>query len=354
MRRAIKLLMALSKLDPRMAFDCEQTDKFSGLTSAYVLYYYYDDGTLEMIQRKDGKVNLKRHVTPLRRCDFFIGSIISIHGKLTTITGCADAVTTKLCEDQNERSTLLVCYGIGREKLGNTIAVIMKEVGLTIVDIQLAWIKTETEKRYSLPKGLVGTSVVVLQCVSPKCVEKGIEVMNRIPGVLAATDRYEAETWGEFCRSVARKPLAALHEPNSTVVILKPHAIQEKVVGNIIQAFCCAALEITGLTQLSVTTAEMDKFLQPYRGVLPDIEGAVRSMTGTLWAMQLMSPQGIDVIQGVRKICGPYDSILAKKLYPHTIRGSYGRNQSENAVHCCEIPEDGPVYADFFFRGASQ
>lgn len=346
--------MALSKLDPRMAFDCEQTDKFSGLTSAYVLYYYYDDGTLEMIRRKDGKASLMRHVTPLKRSAFFIGSIISIHGKLTTITGYADVVTTKLCEDQNERSTLVVCSGIGMDKLGKTIAVVMEELGMTVVNIQLIWIKGETVEHYSLPENLIGTSVVVLQCVSSKCLEKGVEVMKRIPGVLAATDQYEAEMWGELCRSMSSKPLVARREENSTVVVLKPHAIQEKVVGNIVQIFCDAGLEITGFTQLSVTTSEMDKFLQPYRGVLPDIEGTVRSMTGTLWVMQLMSPQGMDVLQVVRTLCGPYDSVLAKKLYPRTIRGQFGKTQCENAVHCCDIPGEGPVYANFFFRGISQ
>lgn len=345
--------MALSKLDPRMAFDCEQTDKFSGLTSAYVLYYYYDDGTLEMIRRKDGKVSLFRHKTPLRRCDFYRGSNISIHGKLTTITGYADIVTTKLCEDQNERTTLIVCDGIGMQKIGKVIAVVMEELEMSIVNIQLTWVQGEMVERYGVPKSLVGTSVVVLQCLSIHCITKGEEVMKRIPGVLAATDAYEAEMWGELCNSMSKKPLVVRHQDNSTVVILKPHTIQEKVAGNIVQMLCDTGLEVTGFTQLSATTAEISRFLEPYRGVLPNIDGALQSMVGTLWVIQLMSPQGQDALKLVRLLCGPYDSVLAKKLYPKTIRGRFGKTQTENAVHCCDIAGDGPVYADFFFKGTS-
>lgn len=341
--------MAISKLDPRMAFDCEQFDKFSGLTYQYVLYYFYEDETLEMVQRKNGKTYVKRHKTNIPRSEFYLGSTVHILGKMTKITGYADKITTQLCEDQNERTTIIVSDH-GMPKLGKTISVVTEELGMTIVNIQLAWIKQETVTKYELPDVLQGSSVVLLQCVSSKCLEKGIEVMQRLPGVIAASDRYEAELWGDLCLKASQKPLAVFQQENSTVVVIKPDVIVGNIAGSVVQQLCDANLEVTGFTQITVNSEEMDKFLRPYRGVLPDIEGTVHTMVGTIWVMQLMSPQGGDVLQQVRALCGPFDSVIAKKLYPRTIRGRFGKNQTQNAVHCCDLPGDGPIYADFFFK----
>lgn len=341
--------MAISTLDPRMAFNCEQYDKYSGVTNHYVLLFFYEDGTLEMIQRKNGKVYVKRHKTDIPRTAFFLGAEIPILGKMSKIISYADEVTTKLCEDQNERTTLIVSdFGMG--KLGKTISVITVELGMTISNIQLAWINQETIQKYELPDVLQGTSVAVLQCVSEKCMEKGIEVMQRLPGVIAATDRYVAQLWGDLCSQMARQPLAVFNEKRSTVVILKPHVIEENLAGNIIQQICDQGLEITGFAQITMNTTVMDKLLQPYQGVLPDIEGTVQSMVGTIWAVQLMSPQGADVVQLVRELCGPYDTVIARKLRPESIRGKFGRTQVLNAVHCCDLPRDSPIYADTLFK----
>eukprot|EP00796_Vickermania_ingenoplastis_P007326 gene7326-5162_t len=345
--------MAISKLDPRMAFDCEQYDKFSGLTYAYVLYYFYEDGTLEMVQRKNGKLYVKRHKTDIQRSEFYLGSTIHVLGKMTKITGYADPVTQQLCEDQNERTTIIVSDH-GMPKLGNCISIVMEELGVTITNIQLAWVKQETVEKYSLPDVLQSTSVVIMQCVSSKCLEKGIEVMRRCQGVVAASDRFEVDAWADFCIDSAKKPLAVFGQENSTVVVVKPHVILEKVVGSIVQMLCDAELEITGFTQLNISTTEMHHFMKPYQAVLPDIEGTVMNMVGTVWAIQFMSPKGQDVLQVVRQICGPYDSPIAKKLYPKSIRGRYGQTQTRNAVHCCDLPGDGPIYADFFFKHAGE
>lgn len=332
-----------------MAFNCEQFDKFSELTYQYVLFYFYEDSSMEMLDKRNGKVHLKRTPVSFSRSEFFLGATLNILGKTTKIIGYADEVTYQLCEDQNERTTIIVSDA-GVAKLGKVVSVITEELGISIVNMQMAYVKQEMVEKYMLPDVLKGTSVIVLQCVSSKAMEKGVAVMQRCAGVIAASDHTEAKMWGDLCLDAAKKPLAVFGQGNSTVVIVKPHVIVDRVVGNVIQLLCDADLEITAASQFTISTSEMNTFMQPYRGVLPDIEGTVNGMVGTVWAIQFMSPRGLNVIEQVRGICGPYDPQIARHLYPKTIRARFGKSPTLNCVHCCDLPEDGPVYADFCYK----
>lgn len=51
-----------------------------------------------------------------------------------------------------------------------------------------------------------------------------------------------------------------------------------------------------------------------------------------------------------------YDSMivflqdLCRQLYPDSIRAQYGKTIIHNAVHCTDLPEDGELEVEYFFK----
>lgn len=56
-----------------------------------------------------------------------------------------------------------------------------------------------------------------------------------------------------------------------------------------------------------------------------------------------------DVVESLRRLCGPADPETARDLRPHTLRAIYGANKAQNAVHCTDLEEDAPLEVAFFF-----
>ena len=56
-----------------------------------------------------------------------------------------------------------------------------------------------------------------------------------------------------------------------------------------------------------------------------------------------------NVVQKFRKLCGPYDPEIARKLEPNTIRALFGVDRVMNAVHCTDLAEDGRLQVQYVF-----
>jgi nucleoside-diphosphate kinase len=56
-----------------------------------------------------------------------------------------------------------------------------------------------------------------------------------------------------------------------------------------------------------------------------------------------------NAVEKFRKLCGPYDPEIARKLEPNTLRAKFGVDRVLNAVHCTDLPEDGKLEVHFIF-----
>jgi len=62
------------------------------------------------------------------------------------------------------------------------------------------------------------------------------------------------------------------------------------------------------------------------------------------------SDQQTDVVDSMRSCCGPWDVNMAKELHPNTLRAIHGRDRVRNAIHCTDLPKDGLIEVEYFFK----
>ncbi|KAH9577506.1 protein of unknown function DUF1126 [Trypanosoma melophagium] len=344
--------MALSKQDPRLAFFCEKHDDISHLTRHFVLLFYYEDQSIEMREMPNNTLHLKRTPFPhMKKDDFNIGAVLTIFGGIVTLTAYADEVTRELCESKSESTVVLLGESL-LSQVGRCLAILTEECGFTISAMQMTWAMDDAQSTYGLPAELIGGRVVVVKCARADAMKKGIAYMNRVPGAHAARNEEESKRWVQLLDQARRQPVAIFNDYRSTVVIIKPHALRKQAGGSIIQQLMdVTGFELTALMLVNLSSRVVDEFLQPYKGVLPDFVETASALTGPVWILQLVSlNDGVDAVSTVREACGPFDPFIAKELRPKTIRAIFGVNRAENAVHCCDLPEEGPLYAEFFFK----
>lgn len=112
------------------------------------------------------------------------------------------------------------------------------------------------------------------------------------------------------------------------------------------------AYVITALQMFSLDAVNASEFLEVYKGVVPP--GEFGSMldeltSGPFVAMELADPDGANPVDPIREIAGPADPEIARMLRPNSIRAKFGLNKIQNAVHCTDLEEDGPLEVSYFF-----
>ena len=65
--------------------------------------------------------------------------------------------------------------------------------------------------------------------------------------------------------------------------------------------------------------------------------------------MELADADGANPVEAVRELAGPADPEIARMLRPNSIRAKFGLNKVQNAVHCTDLLEDGPLEVSYFF-----
>jgi nucleoside-diphosphate kinase len=70
--------------------------------------------------------------------------------------------------------------------------------------------------------------------------------------------------------------------------------------------------------------------------------------TGPVIALEVRAGQE-GVVSKFREFVGPWDVEMAQELRPQTIRAKFGRNRTQNAIHCTDLPEDGVTESAYFF-----
>lgn len=118
-----------------------------------------------------------------------------------------------------------------------------------------------------------------------------------------------------------------------TVVLIKPDGFSKKVVGQVIDRFERAGLDIVDL-KLVRLTEEILRTWYAHHADKPFFPSLVKDMMATPVVAMILEGEG--AIQKVFDICGPTDPAEAKE---GTIRKDFGESKPKNVVHRSDSKE---------------
>ncbi|HEU97513.1 MAG: nucleoside-diphosphate kinase [Fervidicoccaceae archaeon] len=118
-----------------------------------------------------------------------------------------------------------------------------------------------------------------------------------------------------------------------TFVMIKPDAVERKLVGEIISRFERKGFRIVALKQLRMTREQAEELYSPHREK-PFFKDLVDFATrGPVVVMIVEGNSAVDV---VRLMIGSTDG---RKAAPGTIRGDYALDIQENVIHASDSRE---------------
>ncbi len=128
-----------------------------------------------------------------------------------------------------------------------------------------------------------------------------------------------------------------------TLVLLKPDAVNRRLVGEIINRFEKKGLKIVAMKMLWVSRELAEKHYEMHRGK-PFYESLLDYITSSpIVAMVLEGEKAIEV---VRKMMGKTNGVEAE---PGTIRGDYSLSIQNNLVHGSDSRESAEREIALFF-----
>jgi nucleoside-diphosphate kinase len=129
----------------------------------------------------------------------------------------------------------------------------------------------------------------------------------------------------------------------TTLIILKPDAVQRGLMGRIISRFEDKGLQVVGckLMQISGELAATHYEAHKER---PFYAGLVNFMTSS--PVLVLAVRGMDSIAISRKMMG---ATFGSKAEPGTIRGDFGVSNSFNLIHGSDSPEAAEREIGLFF-----
>ncbi len=128
-----------------------------------------------------------------------------------------------------------------------------------------------------------------------------------------------------------------------TLILLKPDAVQRRLIGKILARFEDKGLRIAGMKLMQVSKELAETHYQDHKGK-PFYDGLVGFITSSpVVALCLEGPSAITVC---RNMMG---ATFGFKADPGTIRGDYGISNQFNLVHGSDGPEAAERELGLFF-----
>jgi nucleoside-diphosphate kinase len=129
-----------------------------------------------------------------------------------------------------------------------------------------------------------------------------------------------------------------------TFGIIKPDAVKKNAIGGTLALIEAGGLRVVGLRMTHLTKDQAEGFYAVHKA-RPFFNDLVRFMTSG--PCVVMALEGENAIARYRELMGPTDS---KKAPAGTIRGQYGTDIEQNAVHGSDGPDTARFELDYFFK----
>ncbi|MDA0803233.1 MAG: nucleoside-diphosphate kinase [Planctomycetota bacterium] len=129
----------------------------------------------------------------------------------------------------------------------------------------------------------------------------------------------------------------------TTLIILKPDAVQRGVVGRVVTRFEEKGLQIVGMKLMQIPRATAERHYAPHAGK-PFYDGLLAFMTSS--PVVVMAVRGVGAIAIARNLMG---ATFGSKAAPGTIRGDFGVSNAFNLIHGSDSTEAAHKELGLFF-----
>jgi len=129
----------------------------------------------------------------------------------------------------------------------------------------------------------------------------------------------------------------------TTLIILKPDAVQRGLMGRIISRFEEKGLQIVGVRMMLISPELAARHYESHKGK-PFYDGLVKFMTSS--PVLVLAIAGVGAIAISRKMMG---ATFGSNAEPGTIRGDFGVSNSFNLIHGSDSPEAAEREFGLFF-----
>lgn len=130
----------------------------------------------------------------------------------------------------------------------------------------------------------------------------------------------------------------------TTLIILKPDAVQRGLMGRIISRFEEKGLQIVGAKLMKIPLSLAEQHYKDHKGK-PFYDGLVGFMTSA--PVLVLAVRGLGAIAISRNLMG---ATFGSKAAPGTIRGDFGVSNSFNLIHGSDSPEAAEREMSLFFQ----
>lgn len=370
-------------MEERFAFLAEWYDPSAALLRRYQLLFYPKDGSVEMFDVKNQRTFLRRtKYDELHQEDLFVGNRVNVFSRQLDLIGYGDQYTGNKLGSKKER-TLAMIKPDAVNKMGDILQMIndanliltkAKMTKLTWKQAADFYTEHQTKSFFNnLLQFMTSGPVVAMELMGDEAVsvwrrilgptDSGVARKEAPPSLRAqfGTDGTRNAGHGsDSLASAARElefffPSTAGHGPANTAnctdcscCVIKPHAISEALTGKILHSISAAGFEISALQMFNMDRANAEEFLEVYKGVVTEYPNMVAELcSGPCMALEI---RGTDAPKTFREFCGPADPEIARHLRPDSLRALYGKTKVQNAVHCTDLPEDGILEVQYFFK----
>lgn len=385
----LSLLLNQSDIDnSRYSFNVEWHDTEASVIRTFILFYYKVDGTVELYDTKYRRMFLRRtKCDSVTLGDLHIDAAVNILSRQMKITGFADEYTHVHLGVVMQRTFAMLKPDVV-EKMGQILKLIIQN-GFKVTKLKMVQMtKEHALEFYAEHKGkpflpflieyMTSGPVIAMELLAENGVAKWRELLGPtdseqarkdVPGSIRARfgkdKSLNAAHGSDSCISAERElniffptsQIAQYESPrstatfkNTTCCIIKPHAVQEDLLGDIVSEIQENGFKITAMQMFYMEHPNAEEFYEVYKGVLAEYSGMVNQLvSGASVAMEIAGSDA-DTPSKFRAFVGPADPELARKLRPSTLRAKFGKTKVQNAVHCTDLPEDGLLEVEYFFK----
>jgi len=372
------------------SFNCLWYDRVADLDRAYILNYYLDTDEIEMHDAQARRIFLRRcRYEGVGLKDIVVGSTVTIYSRQLKVVGFANEFTRKALGALQEKTCALI-----KPHALMTNALIVADAlqaalarGLRCARIRLVHFqKANAEAFYAehlskpfypdLQAMITAAPACALELVGPNAVSEWRDIigptdpskcearhLRKKYGESITCNAFHgsaspAEAEEELKKAFSLPPVASVDSRNKGVLVVLPkftHLLSEIVIR--LQNFLNAKskdVHITGMTTGTPTAVDVRELLAAYEGVISRWADYVDNMSsGPVVAIEvstLLPRDEVEVCSLLRTFAGAFEPIVAKQLHPGSLRAEFGEDAINNCVFVTDLPEEGEIHSDFWFR----